>query len=123
MTRLRMAGTHVRILNVMSVRTVSPREGEARERKRFYDSAVWKYTRAAKLRRDPMCQACAAQGTVQQAEHVDHWEPLAKGGHPTADDNLVSLCNSCHSRKTVAEQTGAQMPAIVPSKPRELVFG
>lgn len=55
-----------------------------------------------------------------QAEHVDHWKALAQGGDPTADENLVSLCRPCHSRKTMAEQSGGKLPSIVPSNERRI---
>lgn len=92
----------------------------ARDRKRFYDSVLWQETREAKLRRDPLCQCCAADDIVTAASHVDHWKPLAQGGNPTADENLVSLCVPCHSRKTLAERNGTEFPKIVPSRAREI---
>jgi 5-methylcytosine-specific restriction endonuclease McrA len=98
------------------------RDEGAQRRKHFYDSVVWQRTREAKLRRDPLCQCCAYEGTVTQAAHVDHWLPLAEGGHPTADDNLVSLCVPCHSRKTLFERNGTQFPKIAPSQPRRIAI-
>lgn len=94
------------------------RDADQRTRKRFYDSALWQQTRDAKLRRDPFCQCCAVDEIVTEAKHVDHWTQLAQGGHPTADDNLVSMCVPCHSRKTLAEQAGTALPRIIPSRPR-----
>lgn len=99
-----------------------PRSEDAQDRKRFYDSAVWQRTREAKLRRDPLCQCCAYVRITTVAIEVDHWTPLAAGGHATADENLVSLCTPCHSRKTQAERLGQPYPDIVPSKPRQLVI-
>lgn len=87
-------------------------------RKKFYDSVLWQETRAAKLSRDPLCQACKFERKDVRADHVDHWRPLSDGGHPTHDDNLVSLCRSHHSIKTHREMTGEAFPAIVPSAPR-----
>lgn len=94
------------------------RDADQRKRKRFYDSALWQQTREAKLRRDPFCQCCAVDGVMVEAKHVDHWVSLARGGSPTANDNLVSLCVSCHSRKTLAEQAGSALPRIMPSHER-----
>lgn len=37
--------------------------------------------------------------------HVDHIEPLSKGGHPFDEDNLQVLCKHCHAEKT-AEENG-----------------
>lgn len=99
-----------------------PRSPAAQERKRFYDSALWQSTRAAKLRRDPLCQCCAGKDIIRPAEHVDHWVPLAQGGQPTADDNLVSLCQPCHSSKTRSEQVDGPMPLIVRSAARRPVI-
>lgn len=98
------------------------RNDDARTRKRFYDSALWQRVRAAKLQRDPLCQCCAYDGRSTAASHVDHWIPLAQGGHPTADDNLVSLCVPCHSTKTLAERNGTAYPLVAPSAPRRLVM-
>jgi 5-methylcytosine-specific restriction endonuclease McrA len=101
----------------------SPRDNEdARERKRFYDSRLWQDTRDAKLRRDPLCQSCAVDNLCTPAREVDHRIALAAGGHRTADCNLVSLCTPCHSRKTMAERNGTQLPRIVPGRTRRLVI-
>jgi 5-methylcytosine-specific restriction protein A len=87
--------------------------------KRFYHSAQWLKTRAAKLRRDPLCQRCKYLGQATPALHVDHRLALAQGGHRTADENLVSLCASHHSEKTRAELDGLPLPEIAPSTPRD----
>lgn len=99
------------------------RDDGQRTRKTFYDSSRWEQTRLAKLRRDPLCQACAARGLAVQAEHVDHWQSLATGGAATDDANLVSLCASDHSRKTLAERAGLPPPfEIVASAERRYVI-
>ena len=98
------------------------RDVDQRKRKRFYDSALWQQTREAKLRRDPFCQCCAVDGIAIEAKHVDHWKALAQGGHPTADENLISMCTPCHSRKTLAEQAGTALPRIVPSRERRIAI-
>ena len=98
------------------------RDEYAQRRKKFYDSGLWQRTREAKLRRDPLCQACAYENVMMRGEHVDHWTALAAGGHPTADDNLVTLCVSHHSIKTLAERNGTEFPKIVPSKPRTIAI-
>jgi 5-methylcytosine-specific restriction endonuclease McrA len=95
-------------------------DGNSIDRKRFYDSSLWQATREAKLSRDPLCQVCAYENIVSAAGHVDHWQPLAEGGNPTADENLVSMCAPCHSRKTQCEMNGTPYPPYAPSKPRGL---
>jgi len=55
-------------------------------------------------------------------KHVDHWVPLAQGGAPFDEDNLVSLCHSHHSRKTALEQAGKALPKIIESRQVEHVL-
>ena len=99
----------------------APSPTEQRKRERFYKTARWLRTREAKLRRDPLCQACAVNGTVTPAGHVDHAVPLSAGGSATEDANLVSLCLPCHSRKTLLERQGRPAPPVAPSQAREFV--
>ncbi len=45
----------------------------------------------------PFCEECYKKGVLHPVEEVHHILPLAEGG--THDENnLVSLCQSCHSR-------------------------
>ena len=62
-----------------------------------------KYGRAWKRIRDryyavhPYCERCYAEGRMTPAEEVHHILPVSKGGRHT-DDNLMSLCRSCHNK-------------------------
>lgn len=99
-----------------------PSDAEQRERERFYKTARWLRTRDAKLRRDPLCQCCALAGRHIAASHVDHAIPIAQGGGLTDDEQLVSLCLPCHSRKTILERQGKPAPPVAPSAVREFVI-
>jgi len=85
-----------------------------REAKHFYDSAAWKHKRLQILTRDHHeCQDCRKRLTaaavageilngkdrmIRRAEEVHHIKELKE--HPElalSDDNLVSLCISCHN--------------------------
>jgi 5-methylcytosine-specific restriction endonuclease McrA len=93
--------------------------GRSEDARRCYHSGRWvNRVRPDKLKRDPLCQACAAKGLVVEATEVDHWLAISQGGDPWADSNLVSLCKRCHSFKTRCEQTGDAFPPIVASTPR-----
>lgn len=106
--------------HTLTLRSHQPKRDEDQQaRKRFYDSKQWEEARAAKLRRDPYCQCCAAAGIVTPALHVDHWKSIASGGDRLADDNLVSMCLTCHSRKTLCERNGTAFPKICESRPRQ----
>lgn len=69
--------------------------------RRTYNSKAWKYTRLAKLSASPYCEWCGCPAT-----QVDHIRSVESGGHPYDMDNLQSLCQSCHSAKTAAEDGG-----------------
>lgn len=62
-----------------------------------------KYGRAWKRIRDryyathPYCERCYVEGRMTPTEEVHHILPVSKGGQHT-DDNLMSLCRSCHNK-------------------------
>ena len=68
-----------------------------------YTSKDWRARRKAILIRDAYrCRSCS-RVAYGPAAHVDHILPLEEGG--TDDEgNLQVLCESCHGRKTRAEQ-------------------
>ncbi|WP_442965063.1 HNH endonuclease [Pseudomonas sp. JS3066] len=68
--------------------------------------AAWRRIRERIMARDKgLCVACAEQGRVTPAKHVDHVIRKADGG--TDDDaNLQSLCVPCHEAKTANEGRG-----------------
>jgi 5-methylcytosine-specific restriction protein A len=74
--------------------------------KRGYDRA-WRRIRTAKLSRDPWCEDPynVHAGQLVLAHEVDHIVPLVKGG-TNAEENLQSLCRTCHQRKTNTEDGG-----------------
>lgn len=47
----------------------------------------------------PFCEDCYKRGILTPMEEVHHILPLSRGG-THADNNLMSLCKSCHSRIT-----------------------
>jgi len=79
------------------------RRGRGTASQRGYD-ARWGKVRALHLGREPLCRMCRAEGRVTPAQMVDHILPLRQGGARLREDNLQSLCNSCHNRKTAEDQ-------------------
>ena len=63
---------------------------------------AWKRIRCRYIRAHPLCERCAKNGKITPAEEVHHIKPLAHGGTNT-EDNLMSLCKSCHSEITARE--------------------
>lgn len=70
---------------------------------------AWRALRVMVLRDQPMCAHCLRA----PATDVDHIVAKAKGGDDSRA-NLVGLCKSCHSRKTVRED-GALRAKAYPS--------
>ena len=83
-------------------------EHEKKEAKRYekYDrdpNTKRRYGRAWKRIRDryatehPLCEMCLQEGRLTPVQEVHHILPVSKGG-THARDNLMSLCQSCHTK-------------------------
>lgn len=80
-------------------------DGDYVERNRFYQRIAWKRLRALHLQLEPLCRVCRRAGRLVAAQVVDHVIPFNSPADPLAldDGNLQSLCQSCHSSKTRAD--------------------
>ena len=85
-----------------------------RESKKDYTSNEmynhrWKKLRRLILRSNPFCGECLKSGHHMPAIEVDHIIPH-KGDKTNFynEDNLKSLCKSCHSKKTMLEYHNAK---------------
>lgn len=72
----------------------------------FYNSTSWRSVRAAVLREQPLCAACAKSERVVAARVVDHVLPIKRGGARFDVSNLQALCVPCHNRKSARERVG-----------------
>lgn len=45
----------------------------------------------------PFCEKCLEEGRLTEAKQGHHIMPLAEGGDHS-DENLMSLCSSCHAK-------------------------
>ncbi len=70
--------------------------------------------RKRRLRNEPLCRMCKAEGKVTAATEVDHIDPLALGGEDT-DENCQSLCAEHHLLKTASEDSGSLAAATHPA--------
>jgi len=70
---------------------------EKRENRQYWSRWEWRKIRQEHLKKYPFCAICGSK-----AREVDHIIPVAQGGTDN-DDNLQSLCKSCHSKKTARE--------------------
>lgn len=67
------------------------------------DGAAWRKLRAMVLAEQPLCPECGDQGLMVPATEVDHHDNDPSNN---SRDNLVGLCKSHHSAKTMAELHG-----------------
>jgi len=55
----------------------------------------WQKIRDAKLRQDPLCEACMRAGRTTPAQVVHHRDENQRNNAP---ENLESMCRDCHKR-------------------------
>lgn len=60
----------------------------------------WRKIRDRFIKEHPLCFRCLEKGEAELATEVHHIIPLDHGGK-NEEDNLQSLCHSCHQRLTV----------------------
>lgn len=58
----------------------------------------WKELRTKYVKEHPFCEECYKNGRLVPVEEVHHIIPLREGGKHS-EENLISLCRSCHARK------------------------
>ena len=81
-----------------------PFEGYRHHNTEVYQSTAWRKLRAIKLDEGPMCEECARAGRLTPAQMVDHIVTINKGGDALDKNNLQSLCNACHARKSAKDK-------------------
>lgn len=64
----------------------------------FYNSTQWRNTRRIHITKNPVCEVCEQPGNP-----VDHIVPVDQGGERLRNENLMTLCDSCHNRKSGME--------------------
>lgn len=76
-----------------------------KERMVIYNSVRWRALRLAKLRDNPLCEMCERNGVTRMADDVHHIQSFMSTDDPDARrtlafdyDNLMSLCDECHSK-------------------------
>ena len=62
----------------------------------------WRSIRKRYIATHPLCEKCKEDNRLTPASEVHHIIPLSQGG-TNEEDNLMSLCKSCHSKITAKE--------------------
>ena len=82
-------------------------ERKATSDQRLYHSARWQSVRWNQILRVPYCEIHQAAGVLvdcTQNAPVDHIVPVTFGGAELDERNLMTLCKSCHDRKSGFER-------------------
>lgn len=69
----------------------------------IYSTNEWKKLSKAKKRLNPLCEECERMSIYTPAKIADHIIEIEDGGSPYDINNLQSLCDPCHKRKTAQE--------------------
>lgn len=102
MGRLQMLKPAVRLLGEVAKQRRPWQHDRASRQDRDY-GAAWERARKRVMQRDNgLCQPCKRAGLVVGGNEVDHIVPKFEGGTGD-DDNLQTICRTCHAAKTAAE--------------------
>lgn len=71
--------------------------------KHIYSSRRWRSLRDQYIKHNPLCEHCKLSQIYSPGDMVDHISEIEDGGEVWDVDNLQTLCNACHARKTGEE--------------------
>jgi hypothetical protein len=78
-------------------------ERDQTDQRKFLHSRTWRAVRLGQLCREPLCQQCSIQHRDVAAVLVHH---IDENELNNCDDNLLSLCTSCHEEIHKGERWG-----------------
>jgi 5-methylcytosine-specific restriction enzyme A len=87
---------------------VPQRKAFERENKNteFYNSWPWRKKAKAHKIKFPLCAECLKKDLTVVGTVADHIIPINAGGAKLDDNNIQTLCESCHNRKSASESRG-----------------
>ena len=69
----------------------------------FYNSTAWRKFARVYKQRNPECVECNKENRVGPADVADHIVRIEDGGEKYNENNIQSLCNFHHNRKSGKE--------------------
>ena len=79
---------------------------QSTEKDNFLSNAAWRKLRQKKIQLNPICEVCESEGIITEAKVVDHHYPRRLWPeHALRLENLTSMCDSHHNKKSRIEQS------------------
>ena len=80
-------------------KTVANREYDKQHRRNHNKHYGWDWRKRRQLyvAKHPLCERCLEAGRYVPVDEVHHIQPVDEGGTHD-EDNLISLCQSCHTK-------------------------
>lgn len=75
----------------------------------LYSTSRWKRVRAYQLTTEPLCRMCAQLGRRVPASVADHIEPHRQDVTAFWNNELQSLCKTCHDSHKQAQEKGGYL--------------
>lgn len=72
---------------------------------KMYHTVQWRNCRKKYITLNPLCEECRRKGITTIGTVVDHIKQVKKGGAKFDFENLQTLCDTCHARKSQKEGT------------------
>ena len=88
-------GSTVRNMKLLPGNGTTSTDAPADSNKKY--GRAWKRIRDRYAAAHPLCELCLKEGRLTPVEEVHHIVPLSQGG-THRNDNLMSLCQSCHTK-------------------------
>jgi hypothetical protein len=63
----------------------------------IYSSNEWRQLKKSYKKQNPFCELCLKDGVQNKSKEVHHIIPISQGGEPLSVDNIIALCQDCHS--------------------------
>lgn len=73
------------------------------ETDKLYHTTNWRKLRKKYITAHPLCAECMKQNRITTGTVVDHITPVKQGGEFLNLNNLQTLCDKCHARKSGQE--------------------
>jgi 5-methylcytosine-specific restriction endonuclease McrA len=88
------------------IKVSKPFERNAYNNTEIYNSWKWRKFASRYKKNNPLCAECDKNNIASSVKVADHIKPINAGGEVYNEENIQSLCEKCHNRKSANESRG-----------------